>query len=165
MKLFNIEKLILENRENLEEIFRKENVVLAYLFGSALKGNITPLSDVDIAVLFSKSIKKEEYLDKILKLASEIDKILGIYNTEVVCLNNASLLLKHRAVFYGKAIFVYDPKLKRDFELRVLQEYEDFKYYLEKSFEIMRRQIKEGTFGKPLISIYSKYLEKKDDHR
>lgn len=154
----DIKRLIYEKNKGLEEIFRKNDVLLAYLFGSVLRGRMTSLSDIDIAVLFSKNVKT---LDRILSLSSEINNLLGFFRTEVVCLNSAPPLLKHRATIYGKAIFVSDPALKRSFELRVLQEYEDYKYYLERSFEVMRRKLKEGVFGRPEISVYSKYLDKK----
>jgi predicted nucleotidyltransferase len=151
-----MKELIEKNKKKLEKIFKKEGVVLAYLFGSAARGKMGPLSDVDIAVLFSKKVKKDEYFDKQLKLALEIDEALKIYKTEVICLNEAPPLLKHRAVFFGIPIFISNSKLKREFEFRVLQEYEDFSYHLETAYNIMRRQIKEGSFGKPLISIYPK---------
>lgn len=159
--LIKMEKLIRENQKKLEKVFKKEGVVLAYLFGSAVREKMGPLSDIDIGVLFSDRVANDEYLDKKLKLASKIDKALRVYKTEVICLNEAPPLLKHRAVFYGRPIFVSDPKLKREFELRVLQEYEDFKYHLEIAHQIMKKQIKEGTFGKPLISIYSKSIKQK----
>jgi len=152
-----VKNLIEKNKKSLEKIFKKERVILAYLFGSAARRKMGPLSDIDIGVLFSEKIKKENYFDKGLELASKIDKTLGIYKTEVVCLNQAPPLLRHRVVFYGILIFFLDAELKRDFELRVLQEYEDFKYHLETAYKIMRKQIKEGTFGKPLISPFLKY--------
>jgi len=133
---------------------------LAYLFGSAAREKIGPLSDLDVATLFSEKVKEKEYFEKRLKLASKIDQVLKVYKTQVICLNEAPPLLKHRAVFYGILIFVLDKKLKRDFEFRVLQEYEDFKYHLETAYKIMKKQIKEGSFGKPLISPFSKYLQK-----
>lgn len=152
---------LIQNQKKLNKIFKENQVVLAYLFGSAAREKITPLSDIDIAVLFSKKVKKEDYFDMRLKLALKIDKVLKTSKTEVISLNEAPLLLKHRAVFYGISIFSSDPKLKRDFEFRVLQEYEDFKYHLEMAFKIMHKQIREGTFGRPLISIYSKSIEEK----
>lgn len=151
-----MKNLIEKQKNRLEKIFKKEGVVLAYLFGSAAREKAGPLSDIDIAVLFSKKIKEEEYFEKRLKLALEIDEVFGTYKTEVICLNETPPLLKHRVVFYGVPIFVSDPRLQRIFEFSVLQEYEDFNYHLESSYKIMEKQIKKGTFGKPLISIYSK---------
>lgn len=149
-----------KNKGKLNKIFNKNQVILAYLFGSAARGKTTPLSDVDIAVLFSEKVKRDDYSDKRLKLASEIDRAIGIYKTEVVCLNESPPLLKHQVIFYGTPIFISNSELKRNFEFQVLQEYEDFKYHLEVSYKIIARQIKEGTFGKPRISPFSKYLQK-----
>ncbi len=142
-----------KQKEKLSKIFKKNQIVLAYLFGSASRGKMGPLSDIDIAVLFSNKVKEEDYFSKRLKLSLEIDEILKVSKTEVICLNEAPPLLKHRAVFSGILIFSSDSELKRIFQFRVLQEYEDFKYHLEISHKIMERQIKEGLFGKaPLIS-------------
>jgi len=147
--------MIEKYKSKLNKIFKKNQVILAYLFGSAVREKTGPLSDVDIAVLFSKKVKRDDYFDRRLKLASEIDRALGVYKTEVICLNESPPLLKHEAVFNGILIFTKDFNLKREFELRVLQEFEDFKHHLETANEIMKKQIKMGTFGKPLISIYS----------
>lgn len=157
----NLPELFEGKQNQLNKIFEENDVVLAYLFGSAARGSFGPLSDVDVAVLCSEKVGQDDYFDKRLKLASEIDKILGIYKTEVICLNQVPPFLRHRAVFHGMPIFVGDVKLKRSFELRVLQEYEDFKYHLESAHRIMTSQIKDGTFGKPIISPrHSKILEK-----
>ena len=137
-----------KQKTKLAEVFKKNLVILAYLFGSAARGRIGPLSDIDIAVLFSEKVKKENYFDRRLKLASEIDKALKLYKTEVACLNEASPLLKHQAVFYGAPIFISDLELKRNFELRVLQEYEDTKYLMDVMFKSMEKRIKRWTFGK-----------------
>ena len=145
-----MKNLITKNKKALEKIFKKEGVILAYLFGSAAREKTGPLSDIDIAVLFSSKIKKGSYFDKRLRLASEIDRVLGIYKTEVICLNQAPPLLKHQIVCRGVPIYVSDSTLKRIFELRVLQEFEDFNYHLKTSFKAMEKRIKEGTFGKPL---------------
>lgn len=59
----------------LEEIFRRNNVVLAYLFGSRTKGLERRESDYDIAVLFGKN--KVSVLDEV-ELAIEIADTLNI---------------------------------------------------------------------------------------
>lgn len=143
-----MESLIKKGRKKLEKIFKKEGVVLAYLFGSVTKGKIGHLSDVDIAVLFSEKVKKDDYFDKRLELASKIDKVLGTDKTEVVCLNQAPPLLKHQVVFYGVPIFVSNPELKSNFEVRSLQGYEDTKYLRNVVFKAMEERIKKGSFGK-----------------
>lgn len=151
----NLEKY----QKELNKTFKRNQVVLAYLFGSRARGTAAPRSDIDIAVLFSDKVKQDDYFDKRIELASEIDKALRTYKTEVICLQEAPPLLKHEAVFRGKAIFVKDRNLQFKVETRIMQEYEDTKYLRTTSYRILEEQIKKGTFGKGLLSpIEEKYL-------
>lgn len=143
----------------LAGIFKENQVVLAYLFGSAVGNKMTTLSDIDIAVLFSDRVKKENYFDKRLKIASKIDRVLKINKTEVLCLNQAPPLLKHEAVFKGVLLFSKDKERQFRIENQVMKEYEDTRYLREIQTKIMKEQIKKGVFGKPLIVPYSKYIQ------
>ena len=150
--------MILENikkhKKALDVVFKRNKVVLAYIYGSVAKEKESSLSDIDIAVLLSNEVKKNKYFDLRIKISMEIDRILKTGKTEVVCLNQVPSLLKHRAVYHG--ILIYDAEnLESDFELQVLQEYEDFRYHLENSYKIMEKQIKNGTFGNPLTTQYN----------
>jgi len=156
MTLLDIKK----NKKTLDVIFKENNVVLAYLFGSAAKDKMGPLSDIDIAVLFSKKVRKDNYFDLRIKIAGEIDRLLKTDKTEVVCLNNTPPILRYEAIYKGTNIYCSDIDNRRSFEFRVLQDYEDFKYYLDTASNIMKKQIKNNTFGKPLIHFQSEYLEK-----
>lgn len=156
MNLSDIKK----HQKVLDIIFKKNEVLLAYLFGSVAKGKIGPLSDIDIAVLFSKEVKKDDYFGLRIKISREIDRLLKTDKTEVICLNETSSFLKHEVIYSGINIYYSDIEIKRSFEFSVLQDYEDFKYHLNIGSEIMKSQIKNGTFGKPLIPYNSKYLEK-----
>ena len=149
-------KQLTKEKQKLNEIFKENQVVLAYLFGSAARGEIGPLSDIDIAILFSEKIKKEDYFEKELRLATEIGKLFKIDRVDIINLETTrSPLLKQRAVLRGKPIFVVDEKKKIALERKILQEYEDTKYLRKVQGDIMKRQIKEGSFGVPVISIYS----------
>lgn len=146
-----------QQKEKLKRIFEKNRAVLAYLFGSVVRNQAGPLSDIDIAVLFSDRIKKNRYFDERLKLAGQVDAVFKTTDkAEVVCLNEAPPLLKHRAVFGGILLFARNEKLAREFELATLREYEDFRYHLETSFRLMAKRIKDESFGRPLISPYRK---------
>lgn len=146
-------------KRKLAEIFQENQVVLAYLFGSAARNTMTALSDIDIAVLFSNKTKESDYLAKRLKIASEIDGVLKTDKTEVVALNQAPPLLKHETVLKGNLLFSRDKALQLKTESQIMKEYEDTKHLREVQTEIMREQIKKGTFGRPLVSPYSKYLQ------
>lgn len=146
-----------EIENKLKNIFKQNQVNLAYLFGSKVKDDENSMSDIDFAVLFSEQVKTSDYPDKRLKIASEIGKHVE-EEVDVACLNNASILLKHRAVIEGNLIFSAEPDLSRKYETRTLQQYEDFKYYINKNIETTEKQIEKGEFGeaplKPKVETY-----------
>jgi len=148
-----MENLIEKNKKNLEKIFKKEGVVLAYLFGSAAREKMGPLSDIDIAVLFTEKVKKDAYFEKELHLGVEIEKLLRLERVDVVNLGSAeSPLLKYNAVFGGKLIFCQDSKKKFETEIKIMKEYEDTKYLRHTQYYFLHKRIKEGKFGKlPLL--------------
>ena len=78
--------------KEIEEIFRKHGVVLAYLFGSRAKGLERKDSDYDIAVLFNRNVT---IMDEI-KLALDIaDKLkLPVEMIDITALNKADLYLR-----------------------------------------------------------------------
>jgi uncharacterized protein YutE (UPF0331/DUF86 family)/predicted nucleotidyltransferase len=75
-----------------------ENVLLAYIFGSHARGYITPLSDVDVAVLL-----KENDLKDISELWGKIARSIGTNedNVDLVDLSIASPSIKYRVIKRG----------------------------------------------------------------
>lgn len=141
----------------LNKIFKDSDVVLAYVFGSYARGKVTPLSDFDVAILFSKDVKPKDYFDRELKISGEIGSIMKIDRVDVI--NLAIIrnpLLKHNAIFEGKAIFVKDKDVRFITEKIIRQEYEDTVHLRETSYRILNRQIKEGTFGTAPIYVTNK---------
>jgi len=133
----------------LKEFFEKnhKNINLAYLFGSYAKGGITPLSDVDVAVLLDDKIDPKAYFDIQLELSDQLLSYLG-KEVEVVILNRADPKLSYQVIKYGKIVFEKDRNVKADFERKALDKYFDlepmFDFYEKKLLE----RIKEGKFGK-----------------
>lgn len=132
----------------LNKIFEDNGVVLAYIFGSFARGTVSPLSDFDVAILFSKEVDITEYFDRELKIAGEIGRVMKIDRVDVINLATVrNPLLKYNAVFEGKTIFVKDPNIRFITEQITRQEYEDTEYLRETSYKILNSHIKEGTFG------------------
>jgi len=140
-----------KQQEQLNKIFVKNQVILAYIFGSAAKKELKdlgPLSDMDFAILFDKKVPEKEYFNKELRIASEIDGVFHVDRTDVINLKTVNHpLLKHNAVFDGRPIFIKDIKIRLDLEIKIMQEYEDTNYLRKTTSKIILRQIKDGTFG------------------
>jgi predicted nucleotidyltransferase len=85
-------------RKLREELLGDDNVLLAYVFGSYVRGFTTPLSDVDVAVLM-----KDNSLRNLSDLWSRLAKALKINEEllDLVDLARAPIHLKYRVVKDG----------------------------------------------------------------
>ena len=99
----------------IEVIKSHPNVIAIYLFGSHAKGEATPLSDIDIAVILENPTPESEA--DIGSLSSpEID---------VVLFHRLPLHIKYEVFKYGKEIFVRDEEKLLEIKLKVMREYLD----------------------------------------
>ena len=148
--------------EQLQDVFQKHNVTLAYVFGSVARGTEGPLSDVDIAVLFDRNVPVELQLGQEFSLANAIGQALQKDRLEIVNLNRVqSPVLKHRAIFFGRPIFATDNHMRVRFEKQVLEAYEDTKHLRHIAYMTMGRHVKEHAFGKGALSPREKLVLQK----
>lgn len=143
-----------EIKRQLAPIFKKRQVALAYLFGSRVHGRVTPLSDVDVAVAFADAVPKSKQFDLELSLMADIGRVFEVERVDIVNLKRVKEpLIKHRAVFYGRPLFVTDETRRFELERIIRREYEDTKHLRETQYAIMRQQLAQGIFGKPEIYV------------
>ena len=122
----------------LEEVFRRHpEVVAVYLFGSYARREEGPLSDVDIAYLFSSNAKEDIELD--LLLCAEISKTLRTDEADCYLLNKAPLKFQYEVITTGKLIYCRDEGLRKSYEERVKREYEAHK----EQFKVTKRALLE----------------------
>lgn len=126
---------------------QERGVSALYLFGSAAQGTLTPLSDIDIAVLLPDNVSPDEYFDRRLQMTLDLMRLLNTDKIDLVILNQAPPLLKYQVVTQGKPLYSCDQGVRQRFEARAITEYLDFKPVLELQFEYLQRRIKEGQFG------------------
>ena len=105
-----------EKISKIIEIIKSDpNVIAIYLFGSHAKGEATPLSDIDIAVILENPTPESEA--DIGSLSSpEID---------VVLFHRLPLHIRYEVFKYGKEIFARDEEKLLEIKLRVMREYLD----------------------------------------
>lgn len=134
----------------LESAFEKHNVVLAYLYGSQVRGNASPLSDVDIAVLFRRDLDASERFRSLLDLMSDLATIFQRDDVNVLDLDESAPLLNNNVRLYGRVIFCSDEKAHADFMLHALQQYVDTEPMRREQNYYLREKIKRGLFGRPI---------------
>ncbi len=104
------------------EAKRNNIILLAYIFGSQLKGNTGPLSDYDFAVFLSQ---KPSFQFK-YKLKNELADILDSKKIDLIILNDAPIELRYHVIAAGKIIFQKNSVIKTEFEANTLSRYFDY---------------------------------------
>ncbi len=138
------ERTLAETRQGFA---RRPEVVLAYLFGSHARGRPTPISDVDFAVLLSKAVPRELYLDYRIVLLQELTRIFRSDDVQVVILNQAPPLLAYKVIVEGKLLLCRDELARLRFRTDATRHYLDTKPLRRVQEMATARRIREDRFG------------------
>lgn len=115
---------------------RLENVDVAYIFGSFLKGE--EFNDIDIALLLSENLDPYKSLKFSLRVAGELERqIRPRFEFDVKILNSTPVEFQFEVIKKGCIIFSRDETRRIDYEFEVISTYLDLKYmydYLDKKF-------------------------------
>jgi len=132
----NLMKKLNDERKEIESIFHREGILLAYLFGSCSEkgGKPGPLSDLDFAVYLEKGLSKTKKQKLHLEILSDLVSILG-NNIDLVIMNSASTQMQFNIIKGGEVLFQRSEAEKIKIESEILRTYLDSKYYLERQAE------------------------------
>lgn len=125
-----------------------DDVAAAYLFGSQARGRPGPLSDVDLAVWASPDLDARQRFDLRLRLIGAVERVLDGQSVDLVVLDDASPLLRHRAWRDGELLLDRDPRTRVRDEARTLVEYLDTKPLREQTAAGVSNRLAEGRFGR-----------------
>lgn len=133
--------------QTLEEYFRHcpYPVTLAYLFGSAARGQCTPLSDVDIAVYLEEpdcARRARIYTSLLL----DLKQVLGDGNVDLVYLNDASPVLAYQ-IIAGRLLYCADERRRVAVETKTLRDYFDERSLEQARHRLLRARIMAGKMG------------------
>lgn len=111
------------------------HVRLAYLFGSAARGENQSGSDVDIAVLADEKLS----LNQLARLSESLAGALGVARrVDVVDLRAASPVLCAEVVRDGAMLVERDPLERFDFEMNAIRRFEDTRQLRRIQHELLR---------------------------
>lgn len=132
------------NLVSLQKYFMDKNeVIVAYLFGSAVTGKEGLKKDIDIAVLVNDESAKR-YIEIYSEIYFDLIKLLNRENIDVVIINEAPLLLRMEVLRNKKIIYERDITKRVDFEARTIIEYLDWKPMCEFFINDLEEKIREG---------------------
>ena len=104
-------------------IVKHPNVILAYLFGSQVRGEIGPLSDIDVALLLNDADATgmiRSNLRASLTAATDPERV------DVVFLNRAPVELAYAIVAGGELIYERDAYTRVEYEAKTMSLYCDY---------------------------------------
>jgi len=125
--------LTAKQTKELAKIFKKYQVIFAYLFGSRATGKAIKSSDYDFAVMLPAGLNFKKTFAIRCKIISDIANILQYEKVEVVILNDLkSILFKFVIIQEGLVLHEASHANRVMFELKTINEYHDFAPFIEK---------------------------------
>lgn len=115
----------LDKLEKITTIIQQHPVRQAYLFGSQAHGMAGPLSDIDIAVLYTPEVDPDQAESK---LFAALSQSLHTDNIDLINIATASPLLAHRAVLRGQLLFNQSAHDTAMLKTKILHAYEDTRH-------------------------------------
>lgn len=136
-KPINFEKI----EPRINNLSKKFDILLLYLFGSYSSEQAYKLSDIDIAFLSKRKLD----LNEILALFGELQDIFQAEAVDLVDLEKVPLTLIHRIIKEGRCLYMSDIRTKIEFELKNESLYYDTEPLRKEYFKEIERRIKNGT--------------------
>ena len=129
---FSTEDVIQIKKKAADFFSSRPEILFAFFFGSLAQGKGTPLSDLDFAVYLDEAALRQSQLqtsprgfDFRSELTSQLMGALKTNEIDLVFLNEAPPLLRHRILTQGEKLMVRDPLREQRFFVRTLQDYFD----------------------------------------
>jgi predicted nucleotidyltransferase len=136
--LFESKKKVFNLLKNA--LFKKDEVIFAYLHGSFLDGSL--FNDIDIALyLDDKKIPGEKDPDYCEQLNMELSQLIK-FVADVRIMNHAPLGFQHSVFKHGQLLFSRDDELRSDLIEKTSMEYMDF---YELSLQYIRDIVYDGN--------------------
>jgi hypothetical protein len=105
-----------------ETLTMHSDIVLVFLFGSFVRGDITSFSDLDIAIYFTGPAD----FYRINDLREDISEMLGI-EVDIVVLNTASPVIRMQVLKKGTLLINKDQRAYNENFVTTVKEYDDLK--------------------------------------
>lgn len=132
-----------KNKDKIRELFCRKEVVIAYVFGSLVKKDLSPLSDMDFAIYLDESLSEDEKSNFYLEILNKLISLLGD-NIDLVLMNLSELLMNFNIIREGKVVFEHSKTEKALIESKIINKYLDIKYYHKRHVDIQLEKMEKA---------------------
>jgi len=137
-------------KQHLPVILQDHPVMLAYAYGSATTGHLTPSSDVDIGLVLAPNCGLTPYqrMELELEIAAQINIHEGIPDADVRIIDTAPLRIRGMVLTQGVLLYTRDEDFRVSYEVQTRMRYFDFQptvemmqqAYLERTVSTLREK-------------------------
>jgi predicted nucleotidyltransferase len=125
----------------------RDDIVLAYVFGSVAAGTAGSNSDVDIAVLLPyEGTDRVSRFRAQLDLTGRLERVFHARRVDVLILNDAPYALAARSALNGRIAYGDDRSERDEFEIRTFNLYAEFRRVEEDHMRGMIERVRSGEF-------------------
>jgi len=128
-------------KEGIKEVLKAhEEILVAYLYGSTVKGYEGKRSDIDVGLLLKEDFKAEALYPA--RIAREIKEKCSLdQEVDVRILDERPYRFLHQVIREGEIILSKDERERVRFETSVIDRYIDFKPFYEQYDEKRRERL------------------------
>jgi hypothetical protein len=128
-------------KEGIKEVLKKhKEILVAYLYGSTVKGYKGKESDIDVGLLLKKDFEAEALYPA--RIAGKIKEKCGLdQEVDVRILNKRPYRFLHQVIREGEVILSTDERERVKFETSIIDRYIDFKPFYEQYDEKRRERL------------------------
>ncbi len=134
------------SKDKLNELAEEFDFKLVVLYGSAITGQMTEDSDIDIGILLNENKASENFqeISFLAKLENELSKIFAgkVREIDLSILNFASPLLKFQVARKGEPIYEENIGDFRNFQVKAMKENQDARKFYNLERDYIRSYIK-----------------------
>jgi hypothetical protein len=119
-------------------------VQLAYLFGSHAHGRAGAESDIDLGIQVTREAAMHAHAT-LARIFDRLGRAAPSDRLDLVLLNDAPSLLRHRILTNGKLLFAREPEARLRFATRAIRDYQDMQFRREFFYRERLKRLKEGS--------------------
>jgi hypothetical protein len=126
-----------------EALASMPDVELGWLFGSRAAGRARPESDIDVGVEVTAAAAAHKR-ETLARLFDRLGRVAPSDRLDVVLLNDAPSLLRHRVLAGGRLLFARRPEARVRFATRTIRDYQDMQVRRAFFYRERLKHLKEG---------------------